>query len=262
MTAQSRVSRQSLLFEDDFDAARLDTTAWLPHYLPAWSSLAQTAASYAIADSCLHLTIPPDQALWLPEDHAPLRVSAVQSGNFSGPVGSRHGQQPYREGAVVREAQTEFWGRTPLFGHFEMRASAVISARSMVAWWLVGLERKPQQSAEICVAEIFGKAVEPGESAAIGAGLHPFRDRDMTEDFAAPRIAIDIEEFHVYALDWDARQVTFSVDGVPLRRCAHPPGYPMQHMIAVFDFPDESNGHDDELTPDFAIDYVREYSPA
>ena len=32
---------------------------WLPHYLPAWSSRGETAATYAIRDSCLHLTIPP-----------------------------------------------------------------------------------------------------------------------------------------------------------------------------------------------------------
>ena len=47
-----------LTFEDDFDAAELDREVWLPHYLPAWSSRAETAATYAIRDSCLHLIIP------------------------------------------------------------------------------------------------------------------------------------------------------------------------------------------------------------
>ena len=42
----------------------------------------------------------------------------------------------------------------------------------MVALWLAGIEDRPERSAEICVAEIFGKAITPGESAAVGVGLH------------------------------------------------------------------------------------------
>ena len=84
-----------LVFEDDFDGAELDPDVWLPHYLPAWSSRAATAARYEIRDSCLHLTIPPDQGLWCADDHTPpLRVSGIQSGNFSGPIGStEHGRR-------------------------------------------------------------------------------------------------------------------------------------------------------------------------
>ena len=79
---------------------------WLAHYLPAWSSRAATAATYDIRDSCLHLSIPPDQGPWCADDHTPpLRVSGIQSGSFSGPVGSTIGQQPYREGLLVREEQ-------------------------------------------------------------------------------------------------------------------------------------------------------------
>lgn len=99
-----------LLFEDDFDGSTLDTDVWLPHDLPAWSSRRATAAMYEIRDSCLVLSIPPEQGLWLPDEHTPaLRVSGIQSGNFSGPVGSTIGQQPWRHGAIVREAQETFW---------------------------------------------------------------------------------------------------------------------------------------------------------
>jgi hypothetical protein len=34
-----------------------------------------------------------------------LRVSGIQSGAFSGEAGSTVGQQPFRDGLVVREAQ-------------------------------------------------------------------------------------------------------------------------------------------------------------
>jgi hypothetical protein len=69
----------------------------------------------------LHLSIPADQPLWCPDLHdGPLRVSAIQSGNWSGPVGSSRGQQPFTEGLVVAEAQPTQWGFTPHYGHIEV----------------------------------------------------------------------------------------------------------------------------------------------
>ena len=135
---------------------------WLPHYLPAWSSSAETATTYAIKDSCLHLTIPASQGLWCAGDHRPpLRVSGIQSGNFSGPVGSTIGQQPYRDGVTVREQQQTFWGWTPEHGYIEIRARGIVTHRSMVAFWLAGIEDQPQRSAEICIGEMFGDGVVP-----------------------------------------------------------------------------------------------------
>jgi Glycosyl hydrolases family 16 len=249
-----------VVFEDDFDAAELDREVWLPHYLPAWSSRAETEAAYVIGDSCLSLTIPKSHGLWCPSDHQPpLRVSGIQSGNFSGPVGSTIGQQPYRDGLTVREEQQTFWGWTPTQSYIEMRARGVVTQRSMVAFWLVGLEDQPQRSAEICVAEMFGDAVVPGESTVVGMGLHAFRDPAVTEDFQAVRLPIDVADFHTYAVDWTADRTDFLVDGVEIRSCPRPPAYPMQLMIAVFDFPAKSNGTDDEQVPALIVDYVRGY---
>lgn len=249
-----------LVFEDDFDGPGLDLTTWLPHYLPAWSSRAETAATYEVRDSCLHLTIPPEQGLWCADQHdPPLRVSGIQSGNFSGPVGSTVGQQPVREGALVREEQETFWGWTPDRGYIELRARGVVSARSMVAFWMVGLEDQAERSAEICVAEMFGSAVEPGRGAAVGMGLHAFRDPAVAEDFEAVRLPIDIADFHTYAVDWTPEKVDFLVDGAPVRSCPDPPSYPMQLMLAVFDFPAQATGDDETAVPALVVDHVRAY---
>jgi hypothetical protein len=255
-----RLDGRRLVFEDDFDGAELNSAVWLPHYLPAWSSRAETAATYEIRDSCLHLTIPPDQGLWCAEDHTPpLRVSGIQSGNHSGPVGSTVGQQPYRAGLTVREEQQTFWGWTPDRGYIELRARAVVTPRSMVAFWMVGLEDRPERSAEICVAEIFGNAVTAGPSAAVGMGIHPFRDPAVTDDFQAVRLPIDVAEFHTYAVDWAADWAVFLVDGEEVRRCPRPPSYPMQMMLAVFDFPAESTGDDADVVAALVVDRLRGY---
>ena len=215
------------MFREEFDGPELDTSVWLPHYLPAWSSRAASAATHEVAGSCLRLSIPPDQGLWMAgEQDPPLRVSGVQTGNFSGPAGSRIGQQPLPGGSTVREEQPRFEGFLPLFGELEMRARMTISARSMAAWWMVGFEDRPERSAEICVFEVFGDAVEPGRSAAVGMGLHPFRDPAITDDFAAVPLPIDVAQPHDYAVRWTPAEAVFSVDGAEIRRCPAPSGLP------------------------------------
>lgn len=231
-------------FVDDFTGPDLDTSVWVPAYLPQWSSRAASAATYAVRESALHLSIPAEQGLWCPDDHDPLRVSGIQSGVYSGPVGSTVGQQPVREGARVREAQETVWGWTPRFGRLEMRARMDLSARSMAAWWLVGLEDQPERCGELCVVEVFGAAVTP-DSAAVGMGVHPFRDPRLRDDFAAPRVAVDVRDFHTYAVDWTPHGAAFSVDDVVVRTVDLVPDYPMQSMVAVFDFPDRATPGDE-----------------
>ncbi|SHF79462.1 glycoside hydrolase family 16 protein [Geodermatophilus nigrescens] len=243
-------------FADDFDGPGLDLGVWVPHYLPQWSSRAATAARYEVRDSCLHLSLPDDVPLWCPDDHPPLRVSGIQSGVFSGPVGSTVGQQPVRPGAVVREEQPAHWGWTPRYGRLEMRARATVTPRSMVAWWLVGLEDVPERCGELCVMEVFGDAVDPAEGAAVGMGTHPFRDPRLVEDFAAPRPGIDVAEWHVYAVDWRPDGAVFSVDGRPVREVAVTPDYPVQTMLAVFDFPERAVPGEPYVVPELVVDRI------
>src|SRR6195952_3014357 len=243
-------------FADDFDGPELDTDVWLPHYLPMWSSREATQASYRLEGSCLVLDIPRDHDLWLPEDHSPLRLSGVQSGNRSGPVGSTDGQQAVFVGQLVREEQPPFAGHLQDGGHLEIRCRMTISPRSMAAFWLCGFEDEPDHCGEICVTEVFGKDVVPGESAEGGVGLKQIRDPHLAQDFAAPRLPIDVAEFHTYAVDWDADEAVFTVDAEEVRRCAPPPPYPLQLMVAVFDFPDWSTGDDDHLVPELVVDRI------
>jgi Glycosyl hydrolases family 16 len=247
----------TLPFEDHFDDPVLDTAVWIPHYLPQWSSRAASAAVYDIADSCLRLHLPEGHPLWCPADHPPLRVSGVQSGVFSGPVGSTVGQQPVRPGAVVREEQPAYWGWTPRYGHLEMRARATLTPRSMAAWWLVGLEDRAERCAELCVMEVFGDTMDATPSAAVGMGTHPFRDPRMVEDFAAPRLDLDIGEFHTYAVDWRPDRAVLLVDGEPVRTVGVTPDYPMQTMLAVFDFPEKAVPGEPYVEPELVIDHIR-----
>lgn len=223
--------------DERFTGQSPDPLVWFPYYLPHWSSREQSAATYVIRDSELHLLIPTHQQLWCPDLHdEPLRVSGVQTGTFAGPVGSTVGQQPFKEGLTVREEQPTFWGYTPRFGRIEVIMRAELTPRSMFGFWLAGIEDRPERSGEILVAEVFGDTIEDG-SAAVGMGIRSFRDPTLTGDFSTPRLEIDVSEPHAYAVVWDPVSVDIVVDGVSVRRIDQSPGYPMQLMIGVFDFP-------------------------
>jgi hypothetical protein len=244
-------------FREDFDDDELDLSVWLPHYLPAWSSREETRASYSLADSCLQLVIPTRAGRWCPQEHPePLRVSGIQSGNHSGPVGTTAGQQRFRDDLTVRQEQPRFEGWLPSSGPVAIRCRMRLSARSMAAMWLSGFEDDPDDAGELCVVEIFGRSLDLGGSAEVGVGVKKLYDPRLTHDFVAPRLPIDVTAFHTYAVDWDAGHASFSVDGTEVHRSEQGPTYPMQVMIAVFDFPAWSTGEDDDLVPELDVDWI------
>ena len=66
-------------------------------------------------------------------------------------------------------------------------------------------------------------------------------------------------QFHTYAVDWTPDRAEFYVDDELVRTCPAPPSYPMQMMVAVFDFPDWSTGADANAVPAFIVDSLRGY---
>ena len=242
--------------DETFAGDDLDPDVWLASYLPHWSSLDAAAAAYEVAGGKLRLSIPRDHPLWCPETHEePLRVSCVQTGNWSGPVGSQRGPQPFRDGVTVREQQTEWWGYTPCYGEVEVRMRGVVSPRSMVAFWMSGVEDVPERSGEICVAEIFGDAVGDG-AADVGIGVKPFRDPALRPEFSTVRLPLDVAAFNTYAVDWRPGSLAFAVNGEVVRTLDQAPDYPVQLMIGVFDFPAKAAAGDAAI-PELIVSHVR-----
>jgi hypothetical protein len=245
-------------FDERFDGNDLDPAIWTTSYLPAWSSAAASAATYDVSDGALRLSIPSTQGLWCPDLHRPpLRVSAVQSGNWSGPVGSTRGQSPFRDGLVVREEQPTVLGFTPLYGRIEVTCRATIGPRSMFSAWMIGIEDEPDRCGEICLVEVFGDAIGEDAGAVVqhGCGIHRFRDPALAEDFATVTLGHDVGDDHRYAVTWTPDGVGFLVDDVVVRRSAESPSYPLELILGVFDFPDHSEVTD-EVTPELVVSRV------
>ncbi len=251
-----------LEFEDTFEGDGLDGSHWVAHYLPQWSSRERSAARYRVADGSLRLLIEEDQPPWCPELDGGVRVSSLQTGVFAGPLGSRIGQHRFDPGAVVRETQRNVRLYTPLHGLIEMRAKATDDPRCMVALWMIGYEDEPERSAEICVCEIFGRAVGT-DRARVGMGVHPFGDPDIADDFSVEEVAIDARDFHVYAAEWTPEKVDILIDGRTVKSVEQSPMYPMQLMLGIYEFRDGAEAETPGPYPKaFTVDYVRGYSPA
>jgi hypothetical protein len=229
--------RYELEIEDTFDADRLDESLWIPCYLPQWASRERTAARYDVGGGRLRLRIDADQPPWSPEWNGGIRVSNLQTGVRSGPVGSASGQHPFRDDLVVREAQQPSLLYTPRYGLFELTARALADPANLVALWMIGVEDEPDRSAEICVMEIFGRDVEPG-GVLVGMGIHPFRDPSIRDEFEQVPLRIDAREPHTYAAEWTPDWIAFYVDEALAKVVAQSPAYPMQLMLNIYEFAD------------------------
>jgi Glycosyl hydrolases family 16 len=252
-----------LAFEDTFNDDELDLGKWIPYYLPQWSSRERAAARYEVGGGFLRLRIEEGQEPWCPELDGDVKVSSLQTGLFAGPVGSRVGQHRFSPEVVVREEQVNARLYTPQYGRIELRARALDDPRSMVALWMIGYEDEPSRSAEICVCEIFGRDVHP-DRASVGMGVHPFGDPAILDEFSQEALPIDARDFHVYSADWTAEQVSFSVDGEPVKMVGQSPDYPLQLMLGIYELPAEDGNEPgrDAYPKEFVVDYVRGYSPA
>jgi Glycosyl hydrolases family 16 len=241
-------SRFSPVFADDFARDALDTSRWIPHYLPHWTTPERSAARLALDGAGLRLLIEADQPAWRPED-GPMRVSNLQTGSFSGPRGSTTGQHRHRDDLRVRSPQPTRRLWTPSAGLLEATMSATRSPTCMLAVWLVGLEEaSPEDSGEICVAELYGSASGRRHST-VRLGVKAHHDPRLRTEMVDLDLGLDTTEEHVYAASWDSREVRFYVDDLLVHTVAQGVTYPLQLMVDLFEFPE-----DDDREP---VDYPR-----
>jgi Glycosyl hydrolases family 16 len=223
-------------FEEDFAGAELDPGRWVAHYLPQWTTPERSAARYELHPGRLRLRIDADQPAWRPED-GELRVSNLQTATFSGPAGSDRGTHRHRPGLTVRTAQPTRRLFTPAEGLVEARLRASADPTVMLALWLVGTEEgRPEESGEICVAELYGDAVGPGGST-VRAGVKAHHDPRLREDMQDVAVDLDATEWHTYSAEWTAEVTRLYVDDRLVRTVDQGMSYPLQLMIDLFEFP-------------------------
>lgn len=247
--------------EERFDQGALDETRWWPFYTPHWSSREATAARWHTGPQGLTLRIDSDTEPWSREVDGDVRVSHLQTGQLSGPVGSTIGQHRFRAGLVVREEQPERRLWLPRYGVIEARLRAIRHPAAMVAFWPIGFEDTPEDSGEICICEIFGSELDE-TGGWVGVGVKPQNDPRLTLDFEKIRVEGDLTEFHDYAVEWDQERIRFFIDGRWVKTVEQRIEYPVQFMLDVYELPDESRPRDVSSHPlHFDVAFVRTFPP-
>ncbi|MFD7026089.1 hypothetical protein [Promicromonospora sukumoe] len=219
--------------EDDFTGGP-DPRLWVPHYLPHWTTPDRSAARYRETAGGLELLIDADQPDWRPED-APLRVSNLQTGTYSGPAGSRRGTHRHRaNGLVVRTPTPTRLLWAPSAGRAEITVSATRDPGCMLAAWLVGIEHDDETAAgEICVFEIDAAAI--GATTTARTGIKAHHDPGLTTDMSEVRLPFDATTPHTWTVVWGRGETVIGCEGKVLRRIPQSPGYPLFLMVDLFE---------------------------
>ncbi|MDF1478708.1 glycoside hydrolase family 16 protein [Leifsonia sp. H3M29-4] len=215
---------------DRFDGPALDARTWLDAYLPHWTTPERSLARYELGGDGIRLRIDADQPAWLPATGL-MRVSALQTGTFSGPVGDAVGQDRPRDDLRVVTAvpPRRLWaGRS---GRVEVTVSASPDPTCMLGIWLIGEERRPEESGEICIAELFGSS-----ASTVRLGIKPHHDPRLREDVRDIPIDFDFTGPHRYGAQWGDGVSRILIDGEVVAEFRQAPPYPQQLMIALFEF--------------------------
>ena len=236
--------------DDEFHGRELDDRVWVPDYLPQWTEPARSRARYdfghdgGASPGGLHLRIDADQPSWREAD-GPMRVSGIQTGTFSGRLGSETGTHRHRPDGleVVTEQPTRrLW--TPGAGDVSVRMSASGDPSCLTAVWLVGFEQSgPADCGEICIAELFGSTIDHAGDASksvIRLGIKAHHDPRLVDEMQDLPLAIDATEPHDYGVRWSAAGVEFRVDGAVVMTSSQRLSYELQLMIDLFEFPESA----------------------
>jgi hypothetical protein len=251
-------SKFSLVFADDFTGDGLDNGRWVPHYLPHWTTEERSAARFVLADRGLRLLIDADQPAWRPEDGG-MRVSNIQTGSFSGPRDSTVGQHRHRDDLLVRSPQPTRRLWTPSSGLAEATMCATRSSTCMLAVWLVGFEEtSPEDSGEICIAELFGSKSGSNRST-VRLGVKAHHDPRLRTDMVDLVLELDTTTEHVYAAEWNSRHVHFYIDERHVHTVEQGLTYPLQLMVDLFEFPTDDRREEVDYPKSAEVRGVRGY---
>lgn len=220
-------------FHDDF-ADGVDPARWIDHYLPHWTTPDRSRARYSTDADGLRLRIDADQRDWRPED-APLRVSNLQTGQFSGAGGSTRGTHRHRpDGLSVRTETPTRLLFAPSSGRVDITLSASTDEGCMVAAWMVGTEHLSERdSGEICLVEIDASAV--GRTTIARSGIKAHGDPRLSTDMAEVELPFSADRPHTWSVLWGDGETLIGCEGRVMRRLDQAPDYPMFLLVDLFE---------------------------
>lgn len=251
-----------LIFQDEFDGETLDDSRWVPQYLSSWSQKPELAEpTYIMENGLMRLQIFAETQPWCPEYDGETVVSGFTTGD-------RNALHNWNGTNAVRNPVEMQATHLNQYGYYEIRAKGQSGSARHAAWWLLGFEDVPDESAEIDIFEILGN-----NSHKVPVNFHAWNDPDAPDGggFSYTNRQMDFhEEFHIYGFNWiegggqgeAPDKMEFYVDGVKTGERNVNIDYPVLQLFSLYE--KRAGGWTGIWLPKpypntFDIDYVRVY---
>lgn len=251
-----------LIFQDEFDGETLDDSRWVPQYLSSWAQKPELAEpTYIMENGLMRLQIFAETQPWCPEYDGETVVSGFTTGD-------RNALHNWNGTNAVRSPVEMQATHLNQYGYYEIRAKGQSGSARHAAWWLLGFEDVPDESAEIDIFEILGN-----NSHKVPVNFHAWNDPDAPDGggFSYTNRQMDFhEEFHIYGFNWiegggqgeAPDKMEFYVDGVKTGERNVNIDYPVLQLFSLYE--KRAGGWTGIWLPKpypntFDIDYVRVY---
>lgn len=251
-----------LIFQDEFDGETLDDSRWVPQYLSSWAQKPELAEpTYIMENGLMRLQIFAETQPWCPEYDGETVVSGFTTGD-------RNALHNWNGTNAVRNPVEMQATHLNQYGYYEIRAKGQSGSARHAAWWLLGFEDVPDESAEIDIFEILGN-----NSHKVPVIFHAWNDPDAPDGggFSYTNRQMDFhEEFHIYGFNWiegggqgeAPDKMEFYVDGVKTGERNVNIDYPVLQLFSLYE--KRAGGWTGIWLPKpypntFDIDYVRVY---
>lgn len=251
-----------LIFQDEFDGETLDYSRWVPQYLSSWAQKPELAEpTYIMENGLMRLQIFAETQPWCPEYDGETVVSGFTTGD-------RNALHNWNGTNAVRNPVEMQATHLNQYGYYEIRAKGQSGSARHAAWWLLGFEDVPDESAEIDIFEILGN-----NSHKVPVNFHAWNDPDAPDGggFSYTNRQMDFhEEFHIYGFNWiegggqgeAPDKMEFYVDGVKTGERNVNIDYPVLQLFSLYE--KRAGGWTGIWLPKpypntFDIDYVRVY---
>lgn len=265
-TSQTPVKKPGyrLIFQEEFEGNTLDEQKWVNKYLSSWTKTPQWAQpTYVMENGLMKLQIMAETQPWAPEFDGKTVVSGFSTGN-------RNGLHNWNGNNVVRNPVETELTHINKYGYYEIRAMGQPGSSRHVAWWLLGFEDTPKESAEVDIFEILGLNAHQ-----VPVAFHRWNDPDAPQGngFTYTNNNKDFHnEFHTYGFNWiegagsgsQPDKMEFYVDGVNTGERNVNISYPLIQLFSLY----EKRGGgwtgpwvNKPYPNTFRLDYVRVYKP-
>ena len=223
-----------LIFDEEFDGSELDTTKWVDRYLSSWSTTFEETQGRKMKDGIMSLQINEETKPWCPEFDGATVISGFTTGQ-------RNGLHNWNRNNIVRNPEDTQLTHINQYGYYEMRMKGQSGSARHSAWWLLGFEDVPEESAEIDIFEVLGrndKTVPPAVHEWNDSNV--FNGRPVAKTFANKDFN---NEYHVYGFDWQQGtgagnypdKIIFYVDGEKYTEVNVNIKYPMIQLISLYE---------------------------